>query len=305
MITRGSKFFFAAAAVGYLSALLYGFLTGASDQGGVTAVFTGGGLVDSIIGPLSLGWKGGVGEHIGYSVLMGFAATMAVLGGFTTAFRDADAEALAEIEGVAVADLSAPAPPVGLSWWPLLCAFGSAIVVVGIALSTALMWAGVVVVAAGAFEWTVRAWSERATTDTEANAAYRDQLLRPVEVPLAAVLIIAIVAVAISRVLLAVPKSAAVYVIIGLAIVVFGVANLLARRPDLRGRVLGVVVLVGLLVIVGAGIASGIAGTREIEKHGEEHGEEEAGATRDPLGRGTVVLDWPLGAAGTDTGAEA
>ena len=290
MITRGSKFFYAAAAVGFLSAVLYGFLTGASDQGGVVVVFTDGGAVDSILGPLTLGWKGWIGEHIGYSVLMSFSAVMLVLGGFHTAFRDADAEAIAEIEGVEVADL-APAPePSGLSWWPLLCALGAAVAVVGIALSTFLFWTGVVLVVAGAFEWTARSWSERATGDAEANARYRDQLLRPVEVPLAAVLVIAIVAVAVSRVLLAVPKSSAVFIIIGLAAVVFGLANLLARRPNLTGRVLGIVVLVGLLVIIGAGIAGGIAGTRDIEEHtGDEH---------------SAVRDWVADPTGVDTDAE-
>jgi hypothetical protein len=32
MITRGSKFFFAGALVAFLSAIVYGFLTSASDQ---------------------------------------------------------------------------------------------------------------------------------------------------------------------------------------------------------------------------------------------------------------------------------
>lgn len=290
MITRGSKFFYAAAAAGFLSALVYGFLTGASDQGGVVAVFTDGGAVDSILGPLTLGWKGWIGEHIGYTVLMSFSAVTLVLGGFHTAFRDGDAEAIAEVEGVEVADLAPVAEPNGLSWWPLLCALGAAIAVVGIALSTFLFWTGVVLVAAGAFEWTARSWSERATGDAEANAQYRDQLLRPVEVPIAAVLVIAIVAVAVSRVLLAVPKSTAVFVIIGLAAVIFGIANLLARRPDLKGRVLGIVVLVGLLVIIGAGIAGGIAGTRDIEEHtGDEH---------------SAAVDWVADPTRVDTDAD-
>jgi hypothetical protein len=269
MITRGSKFFYAAALVGFLSALFYGFLTGASDQGGVVAVFTDGAVVDSIIGPITFGWKGWVGEHVGYSVLMAFAAVMLAIGFFQTAFRDGDAEAIAEIEGVEVEDLPAALGPRGINIWPLACALGAAIAVVGLALSTFLFYAGVVLLLAGAFEWTARAWSERATADTAAGVAYREQLMHPVEIPLASVLIIAVVAVAVSRLLLAVPKSAAVYVIIGLAAVVFGLANLLAKRPDLRGRVVGIAAIVGVLVIIGAGIAGGIAGEREIEEHHE------------------------------------
>ncbi len=278
MITRGSRFYFAAAAVGFFSAVLYGFITGASDQGGVLVVFSDGGVVDSLLGPLTLGWKGWVGEHVGYTTLIAFAGVMAVLGGFTTAARDADAESLAQLQGIDAGELPAAAVPAGLSWWPMLCALGTGVVVVGLAFSNVLMWGGVLIVAAGAFEWTAKAWSERATPDAAANAEYRNRLLQPVEVPIAAALIIAVVAVAISRVLLAVPKSAAVYVVIGLAVVIFGAANLLARRPDLKSRVLGTIVLVSLVAIIAAGIAGGIAGTRDIEEH---HGDEGAFAQVD------------------------
>lgn len=270
MITRGSKFFFAAAVIGYLSALLYGFATGASDHGGVIAVFTDGAVVDSVVGPITFGWKGFVGEHIGYTVLMSFAAAMAVMGGFTSATRDADAESLAELEGIDAVALAAPSVPAGHSWWPLLGALGVGMVVVGLVFSNLLLWGGVAVLVAAAVEWTAKAWSERATDDAADNAEYRSRLLQPVEVPVASALIIAVVAVAISRVLLAVPKSAAVYVIIGLAVLVFAVANLLARRPELKGRVLSTVVVVSILVILVAGVAAGMAGSRDIEEH---HGE--------------------------------
>jgi hypothetical protein len=270
MITRGSRFFFAAATIGYLSALLYGFISGASDQGGVIAVFTDGAVVDSVVGPLTFGWKGWIGEHVGYTVLMAFAAAMAMLGGFTSAVRDADAESLAQLDGIEVTQLPPAAVPAGLSWWPLLAALGTGVVIVGLVFSNVLLWGGVAILVAAAVEWTVKAWSERATEDAAENAEYRSRLLQPAEVPIAAVLVIGLVAVAISRVLLAVPKSAAVYIIIVLAAVIFGVANLLASRPELKGRVLGAVVFVSMLVIIAAGIAGGMAGTRDIEEH---HGE--------------------------------
>lgn len=292
MITRGSKFFFAAAAVGYLSALLYGFITGAADQGGVTVVFTDGAVVDSMVGPLTFGWKGWVGDHVGYTVLMAFAATMAVLGGFTSATRDADARSLAQLEGIDATQLPPASVPAGLSWWPLLAALGTGVVTVGLVVSNVLLWGGVAILVIAAVEWTAKAWSERATTDAATNAEYRSHLLQPVEVPIAAVLIIAVVAIAISRLLLALPKSAAVYVIIVLAAVIFGVANLLARRPDLKGRVLGTVVFVSLLVIIAAGIAGGVAGTRDIEEH---HGEGASGVEHATV---TVYTNEPSASAG-------
>src|SRR5689334_19736230 len=125
MITRGSKFFYAAAVVGFAAAVVYGFLSGAAEHSGVIGVFQEGDVVNSIVGPLTFGWKGWVGDHVGYSVLMGFAAVMAALGGFSTAFRDGSADVLVQMEGGDVATAANPAvlTPIGLSYWPLVGAF--------------------------------------------------------------------------------------------------------------------------------------------------------------------------------------
>ena len=131
MITRGSKFFYGAAAVAFLTALVYGFVTGASANGGVLNVFSDGNVVNSIIGPISFGWKGWVGDQVGYSILMGFAGVMVVIGGMTSIFRDGSPEALAELQGATVekgeitgarVDLRVETPQ-GLSFWPVLAAF--------------------------------------------------------------------------------------------------------------------------------------------------------------------------------------
>ena len=138
MITRGSKFFYGAAAFLYLTALVYGFVTGASAHGGVLAVFSDGALVDSIIGPISFGWKGWVGDQIGYSVLMAAAGSLAVVGGLTSVFRDGSPEALAELQGATVersviqgdtlVDLRV-ASPQGLNVWPLVGAVSAGLLV--------------------------------------------------------------------------------------------------------------------------------------------------------------------------------
>jgi FtsH-binding integral membrane protein len=79
------------------------------------------------------------------------------------------------------------------------------------------------------------------------------------------VLVIAVVGLAASRVLLAVPKLGAVFVIIGLAALVFGLANLLSRRPEsLRSVLLGVLIVGGLVLIV-AGIVAEVVGPRDEE----------------------------------------
>lgn len=291
MITRGSKFFFGAAAVTLASALLYGFITGASEHGGVIAVFSDGGLVDSFVGPLTLGWKGWVGEHIGYSVLMGATAVLIGLGGFATAFRDGDAEATAAASGLS------SAPPVlrpnGLSFWPIVTAIAAGASMIGLAVDPLYFVVGVVLLVVAGFCWTVRAWAERASGDQEANREFRHQLLDPLEIPIVSVLAAGVVVLCVSRILLAISKVGATFLIIGLAIVVFAIAVALAKAPKIRRSVVVGVVVVGGLALLGAGIAGGIAGPRDFEHHGSE--ESSGLPIDDSAAAPAAVLNGPAG----------
>src|SRR5690606_9428547 len=290
MITRGSKFFYAAAVVGFVTAIVYGFLTGAAAHSGVIGVFQDGDVVHALVGPLTFGWKGWVGDHVGYSVLMGFAAVMAALGGFSTAFRDGSADVLVAMDGRDPATATNPPvlTPVGLSYWPMAGAFGVAVSVVGLAVDTTLFWVGVVLLAIVMVSWTVRAWAERATGDQGANRELRHDLMDPLEVPVLSVLTLAVIVLCISRLLLAIPQEVAVYMIIMSAIIVFVMAFILASRPELTRTVVVSVLLVGGVVIIAAGIAGGVAG----EQTGEEHG---AGAAP------AVVVDSASGSGAVDT----
>lgn len=291
MITRGSKYFYGAALVGYLTALVYGFITGASAHGGVFEVISSGGIVDSIVGPISFGWKGWVGDHVGYSVLMAFAGTMLVFGGMCSAFRDGSAEAVAEIQGAKVdratgevtgdVDLRI-ATPFGLSFWPVLAAMSVGAVVVGATVSTPLLVIGCIGLVVAGFEWTVRAWSERATGDPALNREIRNRFMLPLEIPVGAAIAVGIVVFATSRILLAISQIGAVFFIIIVASLVFAIAILLANRPQLKRSVLVAVLLIGGLALIGGGIAGGIAGPRE---SGNGHEEEDAAAELAPAVR--------------------
>jgi hypothetical protein len=282
MITRGSKFFFGAGAVGYLTALIYGFVTGAAAHGGVLDVFSNGDLVNSIIGPISFGWKGWVGDQVGYSILMGFAGVMIVMGGFTSVFRDGSPEALAELQGATVekgeitgarVDLRV-ATPQGLSFWPILTAFSAGAVIVGLTFSSVLFVIGCLGLVVAGVEWTIKAWSERATGDPAQNKAIRDHMMHPLEIPIGATLLIGLVILSMSQMLLAVSHVGAVFFIIILATVVFVVAILLANRPNLkRSAMVGALLVFGVFIIAG-GILGGVAAQSETEN---DSGEESLG----------------------------
>ena len=259
MITTGSKFFYALAGLLLVAAVVYGYTTGGGE-----------------VGPLSLGYKGAVGDLVGYSILVGAAALSLFLGFTTTAFRDADPEAGAALLGVE----APPAPTTATgSYWPVIGAFGAVLVVIGVVLNNVFFVAGLIVLGAVAVEWTMQAWSERATGDPAVNREIRNRVMHPIEVPIAAALVVAVVIVGYSRVFLAVSAASAVWIALAVAATVFLGGTLLAAQPRIRTDLVAGLLALGAVVTIGLGIAAAVSGEREFhdagEGHGEEHSEEE------------------------------
>jgi hypothetical protein len=253
MTTTASKLFFGAAAVALLSAWAYGWGTG----GGLTGV-------------MLLGFKGGVGELMGYSVLIAAAGVLALLGSTTSILRDADPEVQAAVARLEVAPaVLAPATP---SYWPALGATFAVVAIVGLVASPVLFVIGALGAAAVTVEWMVTAWSERATGDPGVNRQIRNRLMGPVEVPLFGALGIALVVVSFSRIFLALDKTGTSIVAIAIGAVILAVAFVIAYRPHLPKDAVATVVVIGLLLVLVAGIAAAATGTRTIEHHEEEHG---------------------------------
>ena len=105
MLSTGFKFWFGLCLLMVVSAVFAGYTTGGTETG-----------------PISLGWKGGVGNHVVYTLLMIGAGSMAVMGIVSQAFRDSDLEAASELLGIE--DLPQAQNEVGNSWWPVFAALG-------------------------------------------------------------------------------------------------------------------------------------------------------------------------------------
>lgn len=270
MITTGSKFFYALAAVLFATAVVYGWSTGGD-----------------VIGPLSVGYKGGVGDHLGYGLLM-FAAVAAAFTGFcTTAFRDADPEAAAAVLGTE----APPQPTVPTaSYWPVVGAFGVALVVVGVVLNNVFFVAGLILLGAVAIEWTMQAWADRATGDPAVNREIRNRVMFPIEIPVAGALAILVVVVGYSRVFLAASQLGAVWIAIGIAATIFLIGTLLSLRPRIRGDVVAGIVVAAAIVTIGLGIFGAVVGERDFEQHGEEtdHSDDGGGSGAEASEEGAV-----------------
>jgi len=261
LVTTGSKYFFGLALFALVAAAVYGGATAGHEVNMAT-----------LLGVVTLGYKGTVGDQLGYTVLMGLCLSALFLGLTTVAFRDGDPEAGAQVVG---ADTVPDAPvPQGASYWPVVAAFGVGALAIGVVVGAPLVILGVAVLLAVTLEWAVKAWSERATGDPMVNRAIRNRFMNPVEIPLLAVVIIGLFVLSISRVLIALPKYGAYVLFGGVPAVILLVGWLISTRPRLNPTIVTVLLLLGGVAVLAGGVIGATVGPREIEKHVEEGGEE-------------------------------
>jgi len=244
MFTTGSKFFFGLAAAAIVAAIVY--------------------------------WVGTDLEFFGVILLLSVAAVASFLGGIVIAFRDADLDAPA-VEATSPADAEGVGrgPRVSPSMWPVIGAFGLGLLAIGLVYDRRWFLGGLVVLVATTIEWTVQAWSDRAYDDPEYNARVRGRLLHPLEFPILGALAVILVIFGFSRVMLAIPKSAAVGAFIGLGALVLVVAAILSTPRRVSGAVLSSVLVLGAVGILTAGVVGASTGERdELHNHVEETGPE-------------------------------
>jgi len=252
MLTTGFKLWFGLCVVMVAAAIFAGYTTGGTETG-----------------PISLGWKGGIGNHVVYTLLMIGAASMAVMGVVSQAFRDSDPEAAIEMLGTEEAPEAQP--EVGSSWWPIFAALGLSILVVGLVVHAAIFVIGVVIILAIGIEWTMTNWSEKATSDPELNSELRERLMRPIEVPLIGALGIGVLVLAVSRILLSSSASGAVLVATIVGVLIFGTAYYISTRPSISRGLIQSVLFLGIAGILIAGLISAVVGERDFHHKGPGH----------------------------------
>jgi len=216
------------------------------------------------------------GEEYGAMVLLSLVVAAFTLGLLLSFIRDGDLSPRGAGDAEAL-PAQATGPQLAAAW-PVLAAVGVGLTVVGLAAGGLLLYLGLLLVAAAGIEWMVQAWAERATADPEHNQSLRNRLMYPIEIPVLAAAVIAVVIIAFSRVLLAVSKVGSTVVAIVVAAAILGAAFLITSRPRLSSSLLTVVVGLGVVGLLGGGIVGAVAGEREFEVHeAEAHGEGEGG----------------------------
>lgn len=227
MITTSSKYL-----IGLTTAAVVGF--------SVYAIATGWGAMGSI-GLLSA------------IVALGF------LVGIMQFVRDGEVSAQ---DSAAVATCGAAQPAPGASAWPAVFGVGLGIIAVGSVTLPAIFKLGVVVILAAGAEWLVQAWAERASADSRFNALVRARTAYPLELPIAASLLLGVIVYGFSRLMLAVSKDAGtlLFALFGAIILLFGFV--IARRRNLSKGVIGAICAIGLVAMAAGGVATALTGER-------------------------------------------
>ena len=78
------------------------------------------------------------------------------------------------------------------------------------------------------------------------------------------------------------------WVALAASVVIVGAGFVIASRPRISSNVVVGLLVVGALVVIGVGVAGGVAGTREFHEHEGEHDTEDEDALA-PAGAAVLV----------------
>lgn len=279
MFTPGFRIYF-----GFFAFLLAGaFIFGVSSElqvpgSTVRQQLDNQGIISVVLGPLTLGWKGAVGNHLGYSVLLGGAMIAVFLSFILVAFRDADPESLAEVLEVETVPLTKA--PSGASFAPVVGALAAGLIGLGWVISNILLYSGMALLLVVAAVWTLRAWADRATGDDEVNHEIYVRFIDPLRVPVLAALLIGFVVFGLSRILLAVPnKTASSLIFLGAGALFFlGVLAVYFAPANVRKALSVTLVALAAIAVLAFGIYGIAKGERPVEHHDEPAGAESGGS---------------------------
>ncbi len=204
------------------------------------------------------------GGSLGTTGLISAAAGLAVLTAINLYTRDADVSAM---DTAALTDSAAAHRAPWPSLWPAVGALGAVLVVVGLVTYPAVFVLGIVALLAATVEWTLEAWSERASGDETYNSEVRQRFAHPAEFPVLAALGFGVIVYSFSRIMLALSKEGGPAAFGMIAALVLGAGFLVAFRRNLDSKVVGGVAAVAVIALVAGGVAAALSGEREIHPH--------------------------------------
>jgi hypothetical protein len=194
-------------------------------------------------------------NDLGAIALGAVVVAVGTLAGITLFNRDAEADTVQDATGAA-------AMPLPNSVWPIVCALGVALMVVGLASVAMVFLIGLGVVVIGALEWLIQDWAEGASADNKFNTFIRERAISPLELPLFAAVGGGIIAFSFSRIMLAMDKATGTILFIIISSGVLLVAFLVAFKQNFRGQIITVLSVVAGAALIAGGVGSALTGER-------------------------------------------
>lgn len=227
----------------------------------VLTALTGSALVGALVFYAVVGEKSG-------AVLMLFLGLAALFALVTVV-----ASGVVDVVPFVPADAPAPEPrattpgePGRSSLWPLATAVAVSVLAVGAATSAPVVVAGVVLLLLCVIGWFANAWRDHPTWAGRVSTRVTNRFVAPFGTPLLGFVLVLIIAVSLSRVLLAANESVAPWIAFAAALVVLFGCFWIASRPRLRSSALIALSAVAGLAVVGAGVAGASQGERKFEE---------------------------------------
>ncbi len=215
------------------------------------------------------------GGTLGTIGLLSAAVGLGLLAGINVFVRDSNVSAM-DHDAFDVAPASQATARNSL--WPLLMGLGTTTVALGLVTYRAIFTLGMIAILAATIEWLIQGWSERASVDPHYNAGARNQLIDPLEMPVAAAAGAGVVVYAFSRIMLGLPsKSATVAAFSVAAMLVLAVGAFVGVRKVPKPALTGAFSVAAIALVAGGAFA-GLNGEREVHPHETtselaEHGE--------------------------------
>ena len=224
-------------------------------------LFVGGALL-ALIGTFI--YAAAHGGPLGVIGLVSAVLAMTFLAGINFWVRDSNVSSM-DTPGIARSAAAQPAP--ANSMWPLIGGAGAAVLALGFVVGKAITWLGIIILLVTIFEWMVQSWSERASADPVYNNGIRKRLLNPIEFPVLGAVGLGMIIFSFSRIVIRLPETGRLVAFGGLATVVLLFGALLAAKRSFGRALVTALCAVGLVGVVGAGVASAVAGHDKIPKH--------------------------------------
>lgn len=211
---------------------------------------------------------GAVGERSGavLMVFVGLAGLLAVLtvtgSGVVDIAPDVPADAAAPDP-----QATTPGQPGRASVWPILAAGAVGVLAVGVSVGPAMVYAGIIAIAVCSLGWFAKSWTEHATWTPRISHRVTDRFVSPLGFPVLSFVLAAVIAISLSRVLLAIPEKVAPWIALSVAIVVLTGCFWVASRPRIRSSAITLLAALAGVSMLGAGIAGATQGERKFEEH--------------------------------------